>query len=267
MSPAPKPALVGTLKLDGSYGHQLLLRGSRLLVMSNSYGGGPSAGGDVILPSSQVVLSEIDVSAPAAMKVRRTMTMEGALVDGRLTGGTARVVVGASPDYIRPASVARAPLTDFVPRTVLRSNVSGKTFKRSIVPCDDVRHPRVFSGLDLLTVLTIDLDKGLFNVDRDAILAGAQTIYASQTSLYVASRRYQGANVEAGRIAPASTRTDIHRFDISKPDTRRSRPRAPSWASCSTSTRCPSTTARCAWPRPRSRPGSRAERPATASPT
>ena len=151
------------------------------------------------------------------MKVRRTMTMEGALVDARLTGGTARVVVGASPDYIRPAAIASASLRRFVPRTVLRSNVSGRTFRRSVVPCDDVRHPRRFSGLDLLTVLTIDLDKGLFNVDRDAIMAGAQTVYASKTGLYVASRRYVAA-VEAGRIVPQSSSTDIHRFDISKPD-------------------------------------------------
>ncbi|HEV2776765.1 MAG TPA: beta-propeller domain-containing protein [Solirubrobacteraceae bacterium] len=210
------PRLVGTLALDGAYGHQLLLRGDRLLVMSNSYGGVPLASG-VIISASQVVISELDVSDPAAMNVRRTMTMEGALVDARMTGGTARVVVSASPSAIRPAAVGRASLRTFVPRTVLRSRLSGKTFRRSMVACDDVRHPRRFSGLDLLTVLTIDLDKGLFNVDRDAIMAGAQTVYASATGLYVASQRYVRA-LEAGRTVPERSRTDIHRFDISKPD-------------------------------------------------
>jgi uncharacterized secreted protein with C-terminal beta-propeller domain len=210
------PRLVGTMNLDGAYGHQLLLRGNRLLVMSNSYGGVPMAS-DVIISASQVVISELDVSNPAAMTVRRTMTMEGALVDARLTGGTARVVVSASPSVIRPAAVGRATLRTFVPRTVLKSAVSGKTFRRSMVACDDVRHPRRFSGLDLLTVLTIDLDKGLFNVDRDAIMAGAQTVYASTTGLYVASQRYV-ASLEAGRAIPQRARTDIHRFDTSKPD-------------------------------------------------
>ncbi len=104
-----------------------------------------------------------------------------------------------------------------MPRTVLKSQISGKTFRRSMVACDDVRHPRRFSGLDLLTVLTIDIDKGLFNVDRDAIMAGAQTVYASTTGLYVASQRYVRA-LEAGRAIPERNRTDIHRFDISKPD-------------------------------------------------
>jgi uncharacterized secreted protein with C-terminal beta-propeller domain len=210
-----QPKLVGTLDLGGAYGHQLLLRGDRLLVMSGSYGGVPIAA-DVIIAASQVVLSEVDISDPAAMKVLRTMTMDGALVDARLTGATARVVVGASPDYMRPVAIATAPVRRFVPRTVLRSNVSGKTFRRAVVGCDDVRHPRRFSGLDLLTVLTIDLDKGLFDVDRDAIMAGAQTVYASTTGLYVASQRYVSA-LEQGRAVPQRSRTEIHRFDASKP--------------------------------------------------
>jgi uncharacterized secreted protein with C-terminal beta-propeller domain len=211
-----KPQIVGTLELDGAFGHQLLLRGDRLLVMSSSHGGVPIAD-DVIISASQAVISEIDISDPAALKVRRTMTMEGAFVDARLTGGTARVVVSSSPGAIRPAAVGRASLRAFVPQTVLRSRLSGRTFRRSMVACDDVRHPRRFSGLDLLTVLTIDLDKGLFNVDRDAIMAGAQTVYASTTGLYVASQRYVRA-LEAGRVVPQRSRTDIHRFDISRPD-------------------------------------------------
>ncbi|CAN5124297.1 hypothetical protein BH20ACT16_BH20ACT16_10820 [soil metagenome] len=121
-----RPRLVGSLDLDGSYGHQMLIRGKRLLVMSSSFGGGPIAS-DVIASASQVVLSEVDVSDPAVLKVLRTMTMEGALVDARLTGATARVVVGASPGFIRPAAVAKTTVRSFVPRTVLKSNISGRT--------------------------------------------------------------------------------------------------------------------------------------------
>ena len=210
-----RPRLIGSLELAGSYGHQLLIRGNRLLVMSSSFGGAQMAS-RVIASASQVVLSEVDISDPALMKVLRTMTLEGALVDGRLTGATARIVVGASPEYIAPAALAKSSVRSFVPRTVLKSNVSGRTFRRSVVSCDDVRHPRRFSGLDLLTVLTIDLDKGMFDVDRDAIMAGAQTVYASTTGLYIASQRYVPA-LEAGRAVPAHSRTELHRFEASKP--------------------------------------------------
>ena len=209
------PRLVGSLALVGSGGHQLFVRGDRALVMSTSYGGAGFAA-DVVIAASQVVLTEVDLSDPAAMAVRRTMTLDGALVDARMTGGTARLVVGASPDVVRPAAIGSSGVRRWVPRTVLRSRLSGRTFRRSVVACDEVRHPRAFSGLDLLTVLTIDLDKGLFSVDRDAIMAGAQTVYASTTGLHVASRRYVPA-LEAGRALPARMRTEIHRFDASKP--------------------------------------------------
>jgi hypothetical protein len=210
------PRLVGALDLPGG-GQQLFIRGDRALVMSTSYGT-PNFGfaTDIAIPASQVVLTEVDISDPAAMTVRRSMTTDGALVDARMTGATARVVVVSSPDAVRPAAIGSTGVRRFVPRTVLRSRVSGRTFKRSVVACDDVRHPRAFSGLDLLTVLTIDLDKGLFSVDRDAIMAGAQTVYGSPTGLYVASQRWDPA-LEAGRTLPAQPHTEIHRFDASKP--------------------------------------------------
>ncbi|MEY2517117.1 MAG: hypothetical protein QOJ89_4475, partial [bacterium] len=216
------PKLVGSLELAGSDGHQLLIRGDRVLVMTTSYGGGAvdmpsraSSSADIAYRGSTVVLSEVDVSDPAAMVVRRTMQLDGALVDARLTGATARVVVVSSPGVVAPDSIASTGLRRWVPRTVLRSRVSNRTFRRSVVPCGAVRHPRAFSGLDLLTVLTIDLDKGLFDVDRDAIMAGAQSVYGSPTSLYVASQRYVPA-LEAGRALPATMRTQIHRFDASR---------------------------------------------------
>jgi len=157
-------------------------------------------------------LTEVDLGDPAKPTVRRSLTLDGALVDARLTQGTARVVVTSPPRAVEAEDVAEAGLRTWVPKTVLRSRVSGRTFTRGVVPCDDVRRPKAFSGLDLLSVLTIDLDRGLFSVDRDAILAGAQTVYASTDSLYVASRAYSRA-VDAGTGVPEGLRTQIHRYD------------------------------------------------------
>jgi uncharacterized secreted protein with C-terminal beta-propeller domain len=213
-----EPKLVGSLELAGDGGHQMLIRGDRVLVMTTSYGGGGIVSDSAFAPefrTTTALISEIDVSNPAAMTVRRTMTLDGAFVDARLHGGTARVVVVSSPDPVAPRAISSTGVRRFVPRTTLRSAVSGRTFRRSVVPCSGVRHPRTFSGLDLLTVLTIDLDKGLFNVDRDAVMAGAQTVYGSPTGLYVASQRYVEA-LEEGRVVPSAMRTQIHRFDASK---------------------------------------------------
>lgn len=231
------PVLAGTLALEG-YGQQLLLRGDRLLVSASAGGYGYPGPGPVALARragprqvaalapypgyGRSILTEVDVSDRTAPKLARTMTIDGDYVDARLTGGTARVVIGSAPDPIvataaRPLARAVAATTTarFIPRTVLRSAISGHTFRRPIARCDQVRRPRSFSGTGLLTIMTVDLDRGLYSVDRDAVMAGAQTVYGSTGSLYVASRRYTPA-VEDGRAVPQGTTTEIARFDASQ---------------------------------------------------
>ena len=68
----------------------------------------------------------------------------------------------------------------------------------------------------MLAILTIDLDHGMYSLDRDGVMAGAQVVYGSSGSLYVASRRYVRA-LELGGEAPDGLRTEIHRFDVSDP--------------------------------------------------
>ncbi|WP_187369345.1 beta-propeller domain-containing protein [Baekduia soli] len=225
------PRLTGTLKLDGSAGQQILLRGDRVLVISSVAtaipveGPVPVAGPapvavaarTALLPygSPTTLLTEVDITDPATPTVARTMTLPGGFVDARMTGGTVRVVVSSTPAP-RAVPLARASLRTFVPATTIRSRISGRTFRRGVVPCGAVRHPASFSGLGLLTVLTVDLDRGLYDVDRDAIMAGAETVYGSADSLYVASRRYVPGLQDTGDV-PRGLRTEIDRFDASQP--------------------------------------------------
>jgi uncharacterized secreted protein with C-terminal beta-propeller domain len=53
----------------------------------------------------------------------------------------------------------------------------------------------------------VDLARGLPAVDADAVLTGGDTVYASATSLYVATQRFG-----------SEARTVLHRFDTSDPD-------------------------------------------------
>jgi hypothetical protein len=220
------PRQVGTLALEGGgYAHQLLLRGTRALVLSTVSAPmpiddvgvvGPRTTSKIAPGTSTVLLTEVDLTDAAAPKVARTMTLDGAYVDARMTGGTVRVVVASTPAPAGAAPLADAPLRTFVPATTIRSRISGRTFRRGVVPCHDVRRPAAFSGLGLLTVLTVDLDRGLYDVDRDAIMAGAQTVYASDRSLYVASQRYVRGLDDATDV-PVGMRTQIHRFDAARP--------------------------------------------------
>src|SRR5262249_52756407 len=82
----------------------------------------------------------------------------------------------------------------------------------------DVGRPQLSSGLGLLTVLTIDLRKGLALTDSTSILADGSTVYASQKSLYIATQRWFPAPAAPATSDAPNVTTAIHKFDISSPD-------------------------------------------------
>lgn len=214
---APRP--LGSLQLPGGGEHQLLVQGDRALVIS---GGGVVPVDDVveapIAPQPQgTVLTEVDVRDPAAMRVIRTLTVDGLYVSARQTGPTARVVLSSAPDFAGEAidrrAVRRAGLSTWLPSAVLERR--GVKSHRRLVRCGAVRRPQAFSGLGMLTVLTIDMEKGLPAIDADALMTDAQTVYASDKSLYVATERWIGA-VSPERRPPTGMSTAIHAFDASQ---------------------------------------------------
>lgn len=180
-------------------------------------------------PPPRARLAEIDARNPSAMKIVRTMVVPGTVVSARLTKGTIRVILssppvlpnstdtnfdGAADEPVGASAAKKLGVRSFIPRTVLHSRRTKRTFRRDLVACDDVRHPTRAAGSDLLTVLTVDFDEGLFNVDRDAVLAGAQVVYASAGSLYVASTR--ALDLDAPADVPRAMVSEIHKFDASQ---------------------------------------------------
>jgi hypothetical protein len=174
----------------------LFLHGDRALVL----GGGPLG----------ARMTEVDVSDPAHLEVVRTQDVDGYVVDVRATGRTARVVVSSYPDAIYGAAELRALSSGWLPATRLENLRTGRKRGGRAVHCRSVRRPAVFSGTGVLTVYTVDLDRGLPAIDADAVFTSADTVYASPTGLYVATQRWE-AGVGAGLTA-------IHRFDSSDPD-------------------------------------------------
>jgi hypothetical protein len=190
-----------TLELEG-WGHQLLLAGDRLLMISQAtpYGDVPIGPADVAvgLPDTVTQLTEIDVSDPTAMRVVATERIRGEHLGSRLTGDTARVVLWSRPRAVlQPAF--RAQLRGWLPRRVLRRSSGGGPQFRPAARCRRVLRPAAHSGVDLLTVLTIDMSRGLPAVDSDAVMGGGQTVYASKRALYVG-------------LQQGEDRTQLHKF-------------------------------------------------------
>jgi hypothetical protein len=228
------PKLLGSIALDG-YGQQLLLSGDRLLVMQglpiypNIFVGPPAQAAQAmpVRPGVQAsTVTLVDVSDPSAMKVLNTMSVNGGYLSSRMTGHTARVIFSATPQAVpmlqatavaaqRP-KIARTTTPDWRPTYRLRRGRGGKIARHALVRCTAIARSAAFSGLNSLTVLTIDIDKGLDPVDSDAIMTDGQTVYASKDNLYVATQK---ALVEQPNTqSPPDQQTEIHKFDISKSD-------------------------------------------------
>jgi uncharacterized secreted protein with C-terminal beta-propeller domain len=112
--------------------------------------------------------------------------------------------------------VRSSRIRSWLPSFAVRGRRGETLVRKSLVGCRDVRRPVSYSGLGMLTVLTIDLKKGLAPVDSDAVLTDATTVYASTTGLYVATQRWAEAPTGANSDPPGMT-TAIHKFDISDP--------------------------------------------------
>jgi uncharacterized secreted protein with C-terminal beta-propeller domain len=237
-----RPRLLDSLQLDRSRSHELLLHGDRLLVLSR---GGfwieplPAAAARIAPyqpATSQLV--EIDVSNPARLRHVRTLELDGSYVAARLVGGSARIVtsaqVPAALPFVQPrddSPEARAAATQRNRAVVAGSRVGRwlPTYRirragakagpaRPLVQCRHVRRAGAFSGLGMLTVLTVDLAKGLQPVDSASVMTDGRIVYASPASLYVATERWADRpDPDTPNKAESGVRTEIHKFDISSP--------------------------------------------------
>ena len=202
------PVLLGSLQVGEGYGHQMLYDGrtQQLLVMWSDYQGAST-------------LAYVDISDPAAPALKRTLTVDGSVLSARRTGRTVRVVMSVRPpEFVQPARSDESRPRAWLGRGQFRS-VRGKRSQRRLLGCRSVRRPRSFSGLEQLTVLTINFDKGIAPVDADAVMTGGETVYASADNLYVATQRYMpGVEDRTSGRVPRGTTTLIHRFSLDDAD-------------------------------------------------
>ena len=236
---ARKPRLAGSLQLPQTGSYELLLHGARLLVLSHggAYAIDTRGGLAPFAPTpSRSSLIEVDVSDPGAMKIVRSLELDADYVSARLVGTIARVVTVSSMPQPLPfkgpangtpeasaaarisnrALVGTSRIGSWLPSYRVKGRRGETLLRRRLVQCRNVRRPAVYSGLGLLTVLTVDLRKGLAPLDSDSIVADGRIVYASPQSLYVATQRWFAQPVSTTSDPPRVT-TAIHKFDISHP--------------------------------------------------
>src|SRR5690348_7757887 len=247
---AASRTLTGHLELStagGDMAYQpanLLLSGDHALVLTSA---GPAAGGATgpggyPQPGYGSRLLLVDLAGrPSVMS---SYTIEGSLIDARQIGPAVRVVISSQPRLNFPAQpestsnaqrvaanravISRAGLDAWLPQY---EETSGGATSTGHLSCAAVSRPATYSGANLLTVLTFDLTSdALGSGDGVSIVADGNTVYGTDTSLYVAGdeRWLAEAAASAGRGMPAGgaagtpgraagQQTDIFRFDITSP--------------------------------------------------
>lgn len=222
--------LLDSLKLDGS-GHELLVQGDRVLVIASEFEairplpapgpapeprpGAPAPSGTAPAPGasarsvlpipqrSSTLLSEIAVSDEGKLRVVRTQRVDGTPVSARQHGSTARVVVNSPARAVLDPAL-RDRRAGWTPSTEIVNRRAKTRAVRPLNSCARVRRPRSFSGVQTVSILTIDLDRGLPAVDVDPLLGDAQTVYGSAESMVVATQRYSEED--------NASSTELHRW-------------------------------------------------------
>jgi hypothetical protein len=150
-------------------------------------------------------------------KVLGTLTPSGDYVDARLVGSTVRLVTRSQPTIVVPqpggagdgrqqlarasAAVRRAPISAWRPTYQLR-DADGTTWSRT---CRSVSHPADYTGTSLLTIGSIDPAAGLNSVSTVSLASDGDTVYATTSSLYIASNpQWWYAPAQVPMVAPNS---------------------------------------------------------------
>ncbi len=223
------PKLLDTMQLSSGSSNELLLFGTHLLVLSR--GGGfveplPARPAAMYMPvENSTILTEVDVSDPSNLKVIQTASIDGGYLDARMIGSTVRIVNSSGLPIALPfvagsrahnaSVVAHSTVKQWLPTYKL-----GRHAPRPLVQCRNVRYPIGFSGLGMLTVTTIDLSQGLSIVNSTGLMTDGSIVYASPTTLYVATEQwgYRPLPAEPQQAIPGA-QTEISAFDISNPTT------------------------------------------------
>jgi uncharacterized secreted protein with C-terminal beta-propeller domain len=252
------PVSLASVPLAGSWGARLMLHGDRLL-MTTSGGpvipfadeAAPGAGSDGAMADEAddmampydggTTLTAIDVSDPSDPVVQERLVLDGYVVNSRMVDGVVRVVVRTEPGINLPWSYPRtgslrgerdalaenrqvikdSAAEDWLPYYV-HTTADGRVDEGVLVGCNRVAHPEAFSGLGILSVLTVDLAGGSLTPGPAAtgILAAGDTVYASTERLYVATTRWADWDRLSSRQLDNLFRdatTELHAFDISDP--------------------------------------------------
>lgn len=183
------------------YIDSIYLLGSKVVVLCRKGGwaGGPRPLGNpdiawvgMMWPpyyeNAATVVSEVDVSDPAAAAITKQVEFDGSLVSSRVTGGRLILVLTilpTVPENVNTFTVGLITLDQVLPN--MRGGADGET---PMVPPERWYRPETPDGYCTTAVMTLDANDIEVVVGSVAVLANAGTIYASTEAIYLTDTEY-----------------------------------------------------------------------------
>ena len=204
--------------------HQMILSGDRLLLVTQSWTGAAS---DTVAAIYEV--------ADGVLTLAGRSHLEGYVLATRAIDGTARIVLRAGltdrVPFVYPrrgteeseaqaleentAVIQAIEAEDLLPRAFTVGPEGDRSPLVAALDCAAMGHPGDFSGFGLTWVATIDMAAEEPVVQgTSGLVADAQTVYASSTTMYVATVRYDDSFGETVPVVPEPPHTDLHAFDL-----------------------------------------------------
>ena len=153
------------------------------------------------------------------LDLRRTLEIEGAMINIRMVGAELRLAISTEPQIQLPGrtealpvskaiaankdAIAEAPIDVWLPNYTITDGQGDAIGEGLAVGCNRLFAPQEFAGLGTLSVLTVDTSRDLTVADGAAVLAEGQTMYATTSSVYIATKDWE---------AQRNDQTDIHQF-------------------------------------------------------
>ncbi|HEV2369657.1 MAG TPA: beta-propeller domain-containing protein, partial [Acidimicrobiales bacterium] len=215
---------------------QLFLTGGYAVVVGQAGGGwsgagsGDGSGGGAPGSGAMSDVVVVGLTDPSHPSVVRTFQLQGDQVGARLLAGRIVVVLRGQPalSFVYPSdgsAQARAEATQANRGVVERSTVADWLPSVSVSPagvtrtaqCESALHPTVASGLGTVSVVSLDPARDQPGAEV-TVVGNASTVYASTSSLYVATNTWdEQAVMGSASVYPPTFTTDVHGFDLSDP--------------------------------------------------
>jgi hypothetical protein len=213
----------------------LMLNGDRVLVLGQGFSGptGKMMPGS-FAPSQEIRILQVDLGS-GTPRITGELSATGRLVDARQVGSVIRLVTRTQPNITFPerdwsrtkdfekderaataankAVVRKAALESWQPTFTV---TTGGVEQKHQVPCEQISRPKDSDQISMLSVLTVDLAKGIGDPQPVSVVADGETVYGTGGSLYVTGTPWeQWPEVWSRTFVPKPLSTEIHKFDVS----------------------------------------------------